>query len=118
MLVLQFTVACIVARKSPKNWLECLYGFLAAGGVAVFLGICVQTFLPRFSSKLHRRPNNAAYIINFAYSFGSRAQRCLTDHLNHRLSLESPQAQAVPIHVIEVCDSIQPFQLSNISADH
>ena len=90
-----------------ENWLECLYGFLAAGSVAVLLGICVQTFLPRFSSKLHRRPNNAANIINFAYSFGIRAQRCLTYHIQLRLPQETPVAQATPN---EVLDSVYPLE--------
>ena len=107
-LVLQFTVVCIVARSHPENSAVSLYVFLAAVGLEIVLGIGVQTFVPRFASKLRRKPNSSGYIINFAYSFGNRAQRCLTYHFAGRVEAEEPQADcnAMP----EVCDSVHPLQ--------
>lgn len=112
--MLQFTVVCIVAQSSPENSAVSLYAFLSAVGLEVVLGIAVQTFVPRFASKLRRKPNSSAHIINFAYSFGIRAQRCLTYHFADRIEAEVPQANRSVMP--EVCDSVHPLQdPSNIS---
>lgn len=70
----------------------CAGAFLGFAAGLSLLGLGLQILLPRFSAHLERRHNNTSPIFKFAFTFGRRAQRCLSYHIESRLHIDELEA--------------------------
>ena len=100
LVVLIYSASCLAAQNTGLN-LICLIIIGCIVPLLVLLGLILQTFVPKFHSRLYRKRKDIRNIINFAFTWGERAFRYLDEHRRVQHLEANP-------HISSVTDLNQP----------